>query len=59
MRFRTLLYELVDLEQESPSPEIAARQAALQDEIRSLPGFPTRFDPELDLIVPITTSKQS
>jgi hypothetical protein len=59
MRFRSLLFELVDLEQEPWSLEVANRQAALQDEIRSLPNFPTHYDPERDLIVPLTTSEMA
>jgi len=58
MRFRELLGELVDLEQEVPSDEVSLRMEALREEIRSLPGFPRRFDPERDTIVPVTTSTQ-
>jgi len=58
MRFRELLSELVDLEQEVPSDEVSLRMEALREEIRSLPGFPRRFDPERDTIVPVTTSTQ-
>ena len=58
MRFRDLLSELVDLEQEVSSGEVSLRMEALREEIRALPGFPRRFDPERDTIVPVTTSAQ-
>ena len=56
MRFRDLLFELVDLENEPPTPEVQNRMAILQDEIRSLPDFPRNYDPERDEIEPVTTS---
>lgn len=58
MRFRSLLGELVDLEGEPASPEREARAEALREDIRALPGFPVRYHPEDDLIVPVTTSAQ-
>ena len=59
MKFRSLLAELVDLEQESPSdPDVQQHMESLREEIRALPGFPKRYDPERDVIVPRTTSAQ-
>jgi len=59
MKFRSLLAELVDLEQESPSdPDVQQHMESLREEIRALPGFPKRYDPERDVIVPCTTSAQ-
>lgn len=58
MRFRSLLHELVDLETWPQTPELLLRMEALREEIRGLPGFPRRYDPERDLIVPVTTSMQ-
>jgi hypothetical protein len=59
MKFRALLAELVDLEQESQrDPDVQAKMEALREDIRSLPGFPKRFDLDRDLIVPVTTSTQ-
>lgn len=59
MKFRALLEELVDLEQEPHSDAIFQRMEALREDIRALPGFPRKFDIERDLIVPITTSEQA
>ena len=56
MRFRDLLFERVDLENEPPTPETQARMAMLEEEIRSLPDFPRDFHPDLDTIEPVTTS---
>lgn len=58
MRFYSLLAELVDLDLEPYSPEVEERRAVLQDDIRALPGYPRRYHPENDLIVPVTTSEQ-
>lgn len=58
MKFWSLLEELVDLEQEPASPECEERMEALREDIRSLPGYPRRYDPEADLIVPVTSSEQ-
>jgi len=58
MKFRSLLHERVDLEQEPPSFEVESRMRALEEEIQSLPGFPKGYDPERDLIVPMTSSTQ-
>ena len=58
MQFRALLHELVDLEQEARDPEVAQAMEALREDIRALPGFPVGYDPERDLIVPVTTSAQ-
>lgn len=57
-RFYALLAELVDLEQEPLTPELWNRVETLRDEIRALPGYPKRYHPENDLIVPVTTSEQ-
>jgi hypothetical protein len=57
MRFRSMLQELVDLEQYPPS-ETREAMEALREDIRALPGFPVGYDPERDLIVPVTTSAQ-
>ena len=57
MRFWDLLAELVDLELEPTSPELLERMEALRCDIRALPGYPRQYDPERDLIVPITTSE--
>lgn len=57
-RFRSLLHELVDLEQQPDEPETRQRMVALRQDILALPGFPRRFDPDHDLIVPVTTSAQ-
>lgn len=57
MRFRELLFELVDLEgADQTDREVQDRMAALRDAIRSLPGFPRAFDPERDTIIPVTTT---
>lgn len=56
-RFRELLGELVDLEHQDPAAN-HARILALQDDIRHLPGYPQRYDPENDTIVPVTTTAQ-
>jgi len=58
MKFRSLLQELVDLEQEPQDQECHNRAEALRDEIRSLPRFPVGYDPERDVIIPITSSTQ-
>ena len=57
MKFRTLLSELIDLETWPASLEVETRKQLLQAEIRDLPGFPRRYDPERDLIVPVTTTE--
>lgn len=55
--FRELLHELVELEVAPQNDHVVQqRMEALRDAIRHLPGFPLRFDPELDTIVPVTTS---
>lgn len=56
MKFRDLLMELVDLECDPPSYERERRMESLRDDIRSLPGYPRSYDPERDVIVPVTTS---
>lgn len=58
MQFRSLLHELVELETWPATEEREIRMERLREEIRSLPGFPRRYDPERDLIVPVTTSAQ-
>lgn len=58
MRFRELLSELVELESDPQTPEVANRMAGLRDDIRHLPGYPRRYDPDRDTIVPVTTSVQ-
>lgn len=58
MKFRDLLHELVDLESYPATSESLMRMENLRDEIRSLPGFPRRYDPDRDVIVPVTTSVQ-
>jgi hypothetical protein len=57
MRFRDLLYELVDLEMEPQTPEVLERMASLREDISSLPGYPRNAHPERDLIVPVTTTE--
>ena len=56
MRFRDLLSERMDLEQEPQSFEVLARTQALEEDIRALPGYPKKYDPDRDVIVPVTTS---
>lgn len=56
MKFRDLLGELVALEQEPQEPEILARMEALREDIRALPGYPKRYDPDRDWICPVTNS---
>lgn len=57
MRFRDFLHRLVDLEGYPPSdPEVQNEMEALREEIRALPGFPRRYDPDYDVIVPVTTT---
>jgi hypothetical protein len=59
-RFRELLHELLDTEYESQSdPEVQARMEMLREEIRALPGYPKRYHPERDLIVPVVTTEQA
>ena len=58
MKFRTLLHELVDLETYPMTEETLLRMESLREEIRGLPGYPRRYDPERDTIVPVTTSAQ-
>jgi len=58
MQFRALLHELVERETYPQTLENEMRMQNLREEIRSLPGFPRRYDPERDLIVPVTTSVQ-
>lgn len=58
MQFRALLQERVELESWPQTPEILLRMQSLEEEIRGLPGFPRRYDPERDLIVPVTSSVQ-
>ena len=58
-RFQELLTRLLELELESQrSPEVRAETAAVQEEIRGLPGYPKRYHPENDLIVPVVTTEQ-
>lgn len=57
MRFTDLLHELVELELEPATWEREQRMEALRDEIRALPGYPRRYDPERDVIIPTTTSE--
>ena len=56
-KFYDLLAELVDLEMELASEERDNRMEALRDDIRSLPGYPRRYDPDRDLIVPVLTTE--
>ena len=59
MKFRALLAELVDLEQDNQrDPQVLQAMEALREDIRSLPGFPRKFDPDRDVVVPVTTSTQ-
>jgi hypothetical protein len=58
MRFRSLLHERVELEAEPASFEVESRMRALEEEIASLPGFPRGYDPDRDVIVPLTSSTQ-
>jgi len=59
LRFRELLHELVDLESgDQTDRELQQRMESLREDIRALPGFPVRYHPEKDLIVPITTTAQ-
>lgn len=58
MRFRELLTRLVELEWETQTPEVLAEMEALRDDIRSLPGYPRRYDHGRDVIVPVTTTAQ-
>lgn len=58
LKFRALLEELVGLETEPASPEREARAEGLREDIRALPGFPRRLDPDADLVVPVVTSTQ-
>jgi len=58
MKFYDLLAELVDLEGYPYDPEIEARMEALRDDIRALPGYPRKYHPDRDLIVPVVTSEQ-
>ena len=57
MRFRDLLTELVELElADQRDPEVQNRMAGLRDDIRHLPGYPSAYDIERDVIVPVTTT---
>ena len=58
MAFRSLLQELVELESYPQTLETEMRMERLREEIRGLPGFPKRYNVNLDLIVPVTTSVQ-
>ena len=58
MKFYDLLGELVDLEGYPRDAEIEARMEALRDDIRALPGYPRKYHPDRDLIVPVVTSEQ-
>lgn len=59
MRFRELLHELVELEYaDQDDPEVQQRMEALREDIRALPGYPRRYHPDYDLIVPVTTTAQ-
>lgn len=58
MKFYSLLEELVDLESRPADDDTEGRREALQEEIRGLPGFPRRYHPEDDTIVPVVTSVQ-
>ena len=58
MRFRELLAELVDLEDDPDTPERTDRMFALREDIRALPNFPVRYDVDRDVIMPVTTSTQ-
>ena len=58
-QFYDLLHELVELEHVPWEPEVASRMEALRDDIRALPGYPRRYDPERDVIVPVVTSEQA
>ncbi len=58
-KFRELLEELVDLElKDKQDPYIQDRMATLRDDIRHLPGYPRKYDPNRDLIVPVVTTAQ-
>ncbi len=41
------------------TPEGSADWYALQDDLRSLPGFPFSNDPDHDVIVPVVTTVRS
>jgi hypothetical protein len=55
-KFYDLLGELVELETLPWDPSLEDRRAALQEDIRALPGFPKRFHPEDDTICPVVTT---
>jgi len=56
-RFRELLHELVELEYANQRDSgVLQRMEGLRDAIRHLPGYPRRYNPERDTIVPITTT---
>ena len=58
-RFQELLHRLLELEQESQrSPEVRAETAAVQEEIRGLPGYPKVYDIDRDVIEPVVTTEQ-
>ena len=56
MLFHDLLAELLDLDLEPVDEDTESRRGAIQEQIRSLPGFPQRYHPDLDVIVPVVTS---
>lgn len=58
-RFMELITELVELElAPQQDPEVQNRMATLRDDIRHLPGFPQRYNPDFDVIYPVTTTAQ-
>jgi len=59
LRFRELLHELVALESEDQtSRDVLERMEALRDDIRRLPGYPMKYHPHRDLIIPTVTTAQ-
>lgn len=57
LRFRDHLDRLVALEYENQrAPEVLEEIAALQEEIRRLPGFPVGYNVEDDVIEPVVTT---
>jgi hypothetical protein len=58
-RFQELLHELVDLEDADQQDSwVHDRMATLRDDIRHLPGYPQRYDPNRDVIDPVITTRQ-
>ena len=55
-RFEDMLSELLEIEG-IDDPLINSQREALQEDIRSLPGYPRGYDPDRDVIVPVPTSE--